>query len=101
MNRSLTGIGFDQNLPLLLLLCTIFECMCLTTFNDEYNALMDVVQIMVSEVLMFHENAELFPSGDSYDISLGNNETTERIMLVLVGIPIINQLGWVKVDKRE
>ena len=55
---------------------------------------------MVSEVLMFHENTELFPSGDSYDISMGNNEPTENITLVLVGIPIRNQLGWVKLAKE-
>ena len=56
---------------------------------------------MVSEVLMFHENTELFPSGDSYDISTGNNNYTERITIVLVGIPIINQLFWVDVAKED
>ena len=59
------------------------------------------MQLVVSEVLMFHENIELFPSGDSYDISPGNNEPTERITLVLVGIPIRNQLGWVEVAKED
>ena len=56
---------------------------------------------MVSEVLMFDENIELFPSGYSYDIYPGNNEPTERIPLVLVVIPIINKLFWMGVTKEE
>ena len=59
------------------------------------------MQLVVTKVLIFHENIELFPSGDSYDIYLGNNEPTERTTLVLVGIPIRNQLGWVEVEKEE
>ena len=74
--------------------------MCLTILSDEYNPIKNVVQLVVSEVLMFHENTELFPSSDSYDISPGNNYPTERIMLVLVVIPIINQLGLVEVAKE-
>ena len=101
MNRSLTGILFDHNLLPLLLLFTIFECICLTTFHDDSNPLMKAVQLVVSEVLIFHENTELFPSGDSYDISPGNNEPTDHITLVLVGIPIINQLGRVEVSKED
>ena len=58
-------------------------------------------QLMVSKVIMLHENTELFPSGDYYDISLGNNYPTERITLVLVGIPIRIQLLWVGVLKEE
>ena len=54
---------------------------------------------MVSKVLIFHENIDLFPSEDSYDISLGDNNPTERITLFLVGIPIRNQLGWLEVVK--
>ena len=101
MNRSLAGTGFDRNLPPLLILSTIFECMCITNFSDDYNPLLNEVKLMVSEVLMFHENTELFPSGDSYDISPVNNEPTKRIMIVLVGIPILNQLGWDKVAKED
>ena len=56
---------------------------------------------MVSKVLMFHENTELFPSGDSYEIYTGNNDPTERITLVLFGITIKNQLGWVEVAKED
>ena len=55
---------------------------------------------MVSEVLMFHENIDLFPYDDSYDISMSNKDPTERITIVLVGIPIRNQLGWVEFVKE-
>ena len=99
MNRSLTGIALGRNLPPLLLLFTILECMCLTTFSDDSNPLLNRVKLVVSEVLIFHENIELFPSGDSYDISPGNNYPTKRITLVLVGMPIRNQLGWSEVEK--
>ena len=61
---------------------------------------MNAVQLVVSEVLMFYENIELFPSGDSYDISLGNYYPTKRITLVLVGIPIRNQLVWVELARE-
>ena len=87
------GIRFDCNLPPLFLLFTIFECICLATLSNSSNPLLNAVQLVVSEVLMFHENTELFPSGDSYDISPGNNEPTKHITLVLVVIPTINQLG--------
>ena len=69
--------------------------MCLNNLFDESNPPLNAVQLMVSEFLMSHEDIELFPSGDSYDLSLVNSYPTERIMLDLVGIPVINQLGWV------
>ena len=47
--------------------------MCPTNFSDEYNPLLSGVKLVVSEVIMFHENTELFPSGYSYDISQGNS----------------------------
>ena len=56
---------------------------------------------MVSEVLMFHENTELFPTGGSYEISPGNNDPIERITLVFFGIPISDQLGWAEVAKEN
>ena len=55
---------------------------------------MNALKIMLYEVLIFHENTELFLSGDSYDISPGNNDPAERINLVRVGIPISNQIFW-------
>ena len=101
MNRSLASIGFDRNLPPFLLLFAIFECMCLTNFSDYSNSLLNALQLVVSEVLMFHENTELFPSGDSYDISPVKNDPTERIPIVLVGITTRNQLVWVEVTKED
>ena len=50
---------------------------------------------------MFHENTELFPSGDSYDISPVKNDPTERIPIVLVGITTRNQFGWGEVVKDD
>ena len=101
MNRSITGIIFYHNLPPLLLLLTIFECMCITTLSENSNPLLSRVQLVVSEVLMFHENTEMFPSGDSYGISPGNTDPTDYIILFLVGVPIKNQLGWVNHVKEE
>ena len=89
------GIGFYRNLPHLIFLFTIFECMCITTFYDESNPLLNAVQLVVSEVLMFHENTELFPSGDSYDIYSGNNDPTKYITILFFSIHIRNKLGWV------
>ena len=71
--------------------------MCITTFSDEYNPTLDTVKLMVSKFLTFHENTELFPCGECYDLSTGNNGPTENITLVLVEIPVRNQLVWVKV----
>ena len=46
------------------------------------------------------KNIDLLPSGDSYDLSTGNNETTYHITLALVRIPARNQRGWVDVAKE-
>ena len=62
--------------------------MCHTTLSDEYNPPLNAVQTMVFEVLMFHENTELVPSGESNDLSPGNNDPTNLITLVLVGITV-------------
>ena len=43
---------------------------------------------------MFHENTELYPSGDYYDLSVGNAEPDERIILSLV---VIQRLFFVSV----
>ena len=56
---------------------------------------MNVVQLMVSKVIIFYENTDMLPSGDSYDISPGNNYPTKLIAEVIFGIPIINQIVWV------
>ena len=56
---------------------------------------------MVSKELIFHENKELIPSGDWYDLSTGNNDPTKIITLILVGIPVINQPDLVEVAKKD
>ena len=66
--------------------------MCLTTFGVHYNPPLNTVKITVFEIIMFHENTELLPSADSYEIYPVNNDTTEGITLLLVGITLINQL---------
>ena len=81
---SLTGIIFGHNLSPLLHFFAIFKYMCLTTFSDESNPLLNELQLMISEVLMFNENIDMFPSDDSYDISPGNTDPTKSIALVLV-----------------
>ena len=71
--------------PPLILLFTIFQHIFINIFSYDSNSLLNAVQLMVSEVLEFHENTELFPSGDSYEISPGNNYSTERNMFVILG----------------
>ena len=73
--------------------------MCINSFSDDSNPPLNAVQLMVSEVLMFHENIELLTSDHSYDLSLGNIEPVKCITLVLVGVPVINHIGWVEVAK--
>ena len=75
--------------------------MCLTTVSYEYNRTLNTVQLMFSKDLKFHENIELFPFGDCYDLSRGNNDPTEKIKLVLVGIPVSNQFVWVEVAEED
>ena len=49
---------------------------------------------------MFHENVELLPSGDSYNLSPVINYPIEHTTLVLVDIPIRNQHVWVEIMKE-
>ena len=98
---SLTGIVFNCNPPPLLIIFTIFKHTYITALYDDYNPITNSVKLMVSEVLMFHENKDLFLSGDSYNLYPGNNYPIERITLVFVGITIRNQLGWVEVVKDD
>ena len=62
-------------------------------FSDEVNPHLNTVKLIVSKVVMFHENTELLPSGDSYGHSLGNIDPTDHITIILFGLPVINQLG--------
>ena len=74
--------------------------MSLNNFYDNSNTPLNAVQVMISEVLMFHENKELYPSGDYYDLSVGNAGPDERIVLSLVVIPVRYQLQWVEIAKK-
>ena len=71
--------------------------MFFNTFSIDSNPPLNTVQLMVFEFLILHENTEMIPSRDSYNLYTGNNDPTEVIMLFIVGVPTINQLGWVQV----
>ena len=75
--------------------------MCPTAFSDNYNPPLKSVQLVVFEVLMSHENTEILPYVDYNDLSPGNNDPIEDIMIFLVVIPIINQLGLVELAKED
>ena len=62
---------------------------------------MNTLQLMVFKFLMFQENIDLIPSSDSYDLSAGTNDPNKGIILVIFGIPAINQLGCVEVLKED
>ena len=87
--------------PPLLLLFAIFKHIFRINLYDESNPPLNTVQRMVSKVLMFHENTELLPSGDSYDLSTGNNYPIENTTLVLVGITVRNQPELVEVAMED
>ena len=59
------------------------------------------MQLMVFKVIALHENTELLPSGYFYDLSPGNNDLTEEIILFFGGITLSKQLGWMKVEKED
>ena len=50
---------------------------------------------------MFHENIELLPAGEYYDLSPGNNNLNKHITLVLVGKRVSNKLGWFEVTNLD
>ena len=75
--------------------------MCITTISDESKQTLIIVQLMDPKVLRFHENTELLPSGDCYELYTGNNDITKNSTLVLFGIPVSNQLVWGEVANEE
>ena len=93
-NMSLVGIVFDRHLAPIIIIFNIFELIHITTFSDDSVSPLNTVQLMVSKVLMGHENTYMIPYDDSYDLHSGNNDTTEFITIVPVGISVTNQLGW-------
>ena len=50
---------------------------------------------------MFHENKDLLPTGDSYDISPGNYDPTEGIGILLIGTYISNKTRWTEVNNED
>ena len=98
---SLKGIRFNRTPSLLKLIFIIFEKVCLNDFCVESNPSLNTVQLMVFEVLMFHENTELLPYLDSYELYPVDNDPTVGTTHVLVGIPARNQLVWVELDKED
>ena len=71
--------------------------MWLTTFGVHYNPPLNTVKITVFEIIMFHENTELLHYVDCYELSPGNNDPTEYIMIIIDGIPISKKHVWVDV----
>ena len=101
MDRSLTWIGSNRNIPPLLLLFNIFKYRCFNNFYDESKPPLNTVHRMVAKVLTFHENTEILPSVECYDLYPGNNDPIENITLVLVVIPAQNQPAWVEAAKKD
>ena len=100
MHSSLMSIILNYHLPIALLIINIFEHMCLNNFFFHSNPPSNILQLTILKVIIIHENKDLLLSGDSFDLSPGNNDTTEGITLVLVGITFRNQLVWVWVVKE-
>ena len=94
-------IGSNRTTPPPLLPSDIFKHMCLTNLSDDSNQPLNTLQFMDYRVLMAHENTELIPSGDCYDLSRGNYDTNKHATPVLFGKPVINQLGWVDIVKED
>ena len=91
MNKSLTGIGFNHKLsPHPNLLHKISKQTFIINFSVDSYPHLNTGKLAVLEVLMLHENKELIPYGDSYDLYLGNNYPTGGIILELVVIPVRN-----------
>ena len=101
MNSRITGIWFDGNTPPLLLIFYSFKKICLTTLSDGLYPHLNKLHLMVSKFLTFHENTELIPSSDCYELSLGNKYPIEPIKIFPVGIPVRNKLFWVEVAKED
>ena len=88
------SIGLNHYLPLIPIF-NIFRDLFPRDFVFHYKPPLNTLQLTIFEVLMFHENTELIPPGDSSDLYPGNNESTYGIMRVLVGIPLkIDLAGW-------
>ena len=56
-----------------------------------------IVPLLSESLLLTHENTELIPSVEYYDLYPTNYEPTEHIKLVIFGVPVINKPDWVEV----
>ena len=100
INRSRTCIWLDFNFPTLFIVFTVLKHMWLTTFSVNSNQPLNTVRLLVFPFLMLHESIDIIPYGEYNDLSLVNNDPTERITLVLFWITVINQLVWVEIVKE-
>ena len=91
----------NRHLPLTVLLFNISEHMWIRSLCVNYKPPLNTVQLLVFEFLMFYENTALLPPVDSSDLSPGNYEPTEGITVVIVGISISTQPGWVEVANED
>ena len=101
MNRSLILIVINRKLPFISLLFNIFVHICFRYFCVHSNPPLNVLQLTVLEVLMFNENTNMLPPGDSSDLYPVNNDTTEEIKLLLFMVPLRNQILWVGVVTED
>ena len=96
MHRILTLVVINHHLPFILFLFNIFKHVGIVSFCVHYNPDLNIFQLRVFEVLVFHENTELLPPGDSYELSPGKYYPTDGTIFFIVGVSIINQLVWVE-----
>ena len=75
--------------------------MWLNNFGVHSNTHLNTVKLTVLEVIIFNKNTELLPSGKYSDLSTDNNDTTEVITFIFVGITFRNQPVRVEVDKED
>ena len=68
---SLMIIRMICHIPLNLPIFAFFENMVIDTFDVHSNPPLNTVQLTALEAIRFHENREIIPSGDSYDLSPG------------------------------
>ena len=90
--------GLNRHLPFILSLFNILEHMCTRSFYIHYTPPLTTVQLLVLEVLIFHENTEILPPGGSSNLSPGNYDSIKGIRIILVSRFFRNKIGWVEVE---
>ena len=76
MNRIIALILINNRLPLIFLLLGIFKYIKIRSFFFHYHPPLNLVQIYSLEVLMFRENIEPLPTGESYYLYLDKYGST-------------------------